>query len=133
MNREAFFSAVRSNPFGGKLSAPQTAGMTAILDEWDRRRLTDPRHLAYMLATTFHETARKMLPIPEIGKGKGRKYGVKGKHGQVAYGRGFVQLTWDYNYERADKELELNGALTRNYELALRPDIAAQIMFEGMI
>lgn len=133
MDRRRFYDAVRAKPFGGSLSADQVSGMSAILDEWDRRGLKDFRWLAYMLATTIHETARTMQPIGEFGRGKGRKYGVKGKHGQVAYGRGYVQLTWDYNYERADKELGLNGALTRNYELALRPDIAAQIMFEGMI
>ena len=133
ITRKKFFDAVREKPFGGSLSPSQVDGMTAILNEWDHRGLRDLRQLAYMLATTIHETARTMQPIGEFGRGKGRKYGVKGKHGQVAYGRGYVQLTWDYNYERADKELGLGGALTRNYELALRPDIAAQIMFEGMI
>src|SRR3990167_8391318 len=133
MTRAAFFAAVRASLFGGRLSQPQTDGFSAILDEWEKRGGGDVRHLAYILATAFHETAHTMQPIREYGRGKGRKYGVKGKHGQVAYGRGYVQLTWDYNYEKADKELGLNGALTRNYELALRPDIAAQIMFEGMI
>ena len=55
-----------------------------------------------------------MQPIAEYGKGKGRKYGVPGRNrGQVAYGRGYVQLTWDDNYERADKEIGAGGRQLR--------------------
>lgn len=133
MNRSAFFAAVRNAPFGGSLNQSQVDGLTSILDEWEKRGGGDQRDLSYELATGFHETAQTMQPIREYGKGKGHPYGKPGKHGgQIAYGRGLVQLTWDYNYAKADAELGLNGALTGNYELALRPDIAAAIMFGGM-
>jgi hypothetical protein len=90
--------------------------------------------VAYALATAAWETARTMQPIAEYGKGRGRKYGAPGRNkGQVPYGRGYVQLTWDENYERADRELGLNGALIADYELALKPDIAGQIMRRGMV
>ncbi|WP_234846014.1 hypothetical protein [Sinorhizobium meliloti] len=131
MDRAKFFAEVRSPLFAGKLSDAQVRGIDAILDEAERRG-TPLNHLAYMLATALHETARTMQPIAEYGKGAGRKYGVKGKYGQVPYGRGYVQLTWDSNYERADKELGLKGALLRDFNLAMRQDIAAKIMFEGM-
>ncbi|GCA51802.1 hypothetical protein KGO5_04259 [Sinorhizobium sp. KGO-5] len=131
MDRAKFFAAVRSPLFAGKMSDAQVRGIDAILDEAERRR-TPLKHLAYMLATAFLETAKTMQPIAEYGKGAGRKYGVKGKYGQVPYGRGYVQLTWDSNYERADKELGLKGALLRDFNLAMRQDIAAKIMFEGM-
>lgn len=132
MDRTVFFDRVRAKPFGGSLSQPQVAGLNAILDAVDKYGVKDVRYLAYALATAYHETARTMQPIAEYGRGKGRKYGVKGKYGQVPYGRGYVQLTWDENYERADKELSLGGALLKNFELALRPDLAAAIMFRGM-
>jgi predicted chitinase len=46
------------------------------------------------------------------------------------YGRGYVQLTWDYNYA---KMAALTGAdLVGHPDLALDPKIAALIMFEGM-
>jgi hypothetical protein len=86
--------------------------------------------VAYELATAWHEA--RLKPVEEWGKGKGRKYGVPDGTGQIPYGRGLVQLTWDYNYAKADKELGLNGALVRNYGLALQPDIAVRIMVEGM-
>lgn len=88
---------------------------------------------AYVLATAIHETAGQLRPLREYGKGAGRKYGVPGKHGgQIAYGRGDVQLTWDFNYEKADHELGLGGALIANYDLALDPEISAKILVRGM-
>ena len=134
MNRQTFFAEARSALFGGSLSQSQVDGINAILDQWDKLVLTDLRWLAYMLATAKHETANTMQPIAEYGHGAGHPYGRPGKDGgQIAYGRGYVQLTWDYNYEHADKELGLNGALVSNYDLAMQPNIAAQIMFGGMI
>ena len=134
IDRKKFFDAVRNNPFTGLKGVrggQQVAGTDDILDAWEMSGLTDLRWLAYMLATALHETGT-MLPVREIGRGKGRKYGKVGRHGQIAYGRGLVQLTWDYNYERADKELGLNGALIQNYDLALDSMVASKIMFRGM-
>lgn len=125
MNREAFFATIRHAPFTGSLSQPQVDGMTAILDEWDRRKLTDIRFLAYMLATTFHETARTMQPIREFGRGKGMRYGT------TYYGRGFVQLTWEANYRKASTIVSVD--LVAHPDRALELPIAANIMFDGMI
>ena len=43
-----------------------------------------------------------------------------------------MQLTWDENYERADRELGLNGALTADYDLALDPQVSARILVAGL-
>jgi hypothetical protein len=86
--------------------------------------------LAYGLATAWHEALFK--PIEEWGKGKGRPYAKPGKYGQSQHGRGLVQLTWDKNYEWADKTLGLDGALLKDFSLALRPDIATRILVLGM-
>ena len=134
LDRSIFFAEIKKSLFGGSFKQSQVDGTTTKLDVWETQYCNnDLRYLAYALATSYHETARTMQPIEEYGKGKGRKYGVKGKYGQVPYGRGDVQLTWDYNYEKADKELNLNGALLKDFNLALRPDISASIMYRGMI
>ena len=69
MNRTTFLAYARRAPFGGRLTQSQIDGMNAILDEWDRRQSTgkviDNRHLAYMLATVFHETGGTMQPVTE--------------------------------------------------------------------
>jgi hypothetical protein len=132
INREFFFDQVRGQLFGGKLRQKQVDGMTAILDEWERKHAKkDDRWLAYMLATTHHETDRTMQPIEEYGRGKGRKYGIPDPQtGKVYYGRGFVQLTWKANYETMGKLLGID--LVNKPDLALELAPATQIMFLGM-
>lgn len=130
IDRKVFFDLVRKAPFPNRLTAGQVAGMETILEEWEKRPLTDLRWLAYMLATAYIET-RTMQPIPEIGKGKGRSYGKPaGPYSQVYYGRGLVQLTWLENYQKAAKAVGVD--LVRYPDRALEPAIAAQIMFRGM-
>lgn len=132
LSRTTFYDSIRKSLFRGSLTQRQVVGIAALLDAWDVSGYTDLRWLAACLATAFHETAQTMYPVEEWGKGKGHPYGKPGKHGgQIPYGRGLVQLTWDTNYERADKELGLNGALLANYALALDPVISAKILFRG--
>lgn len=130
IDRKSFFDAVRQKPFSGSLSTSSVSNMESIIGEWERRGLTDLRWLAYMLATVLAECGRNMAPVPEVGRGKGRPYGVA-VNGHVYFGRGYVQLTWDYNYRRMGT---IVGAdLIGNPDLALRQDIAAKILFEGMM
>lgn len=152
IDRKKFFDGIRSQPFKGKLKAATVKGITAILDEWERRGLKDLRWLAYMLATVLRECGEDMLPVREgfkandaaaraYVKRQGYRY-AKVVNGQVYYGRGLVQLTWDYNYKAMTELLQKEGIadetgvtcdLVNRPDLALRPDIAAFIMFEGMI
>ena len=138
INRKTFFDKIRQSLFNGAINKSQVEGMNAILNKWVAYQLTDLRWLAYMLATAFHETAKTMQPIEEYGKGKGYRYGKKIKRSGIPYnlpdklyyGRGYVQLTWYENYETMGRLLGFD--LLNNPELALNPNFAAQIMFEGM-
>lgn len=65
MNRSAFYSAVRASLFAGKLTQDQVTGMEAILDECDRSGATDPRWLAYIMATPHLETGARFEPVTE--------------------------------------------------------------------
>jgi putative chitinase len=132
INRAAFFDCVRKDPFPGRLIASQVDGMTLVLNEWERRHPNgDLRHLAYMLATDYWETAKTMRPIAEYGRGKGKKYGAPDKRtGQTYYGRGLVQLTWYDNYALAGRKIGVD--LLNNPDLAMSPGNAVRIMFEGM-
>lgn len=129
MIKENFFSKVRAA--FGELKQSQVDGFNAILDGWEASGLTDPRWLAYMLATVWHETARTMQPIKEYGLGKGRQYGKPdARTGQTYYGRGFVQLTWYGNYLKLGDLLGVD--LVHKPDLALDLNIATQILFQGM-
>jgi putative chitinase len=138
INRKHFFDTIRASLFKGSMTKDQVGGMDSILTTWETEGLLDLRWLAYMLATTFHETARTMQPVEEYGKGKGYKYGKKIKRSGIPYtlpdklyyGRGYVQLTWYENYENMGRLLSVD--LLNNPELALQPVIASKIMFEGM-
>jgi hypothetical protein len=123
----------------GAPSAAQVEGLNEILAaaELDTD-ITDIRWLAYMLATVKHECADRWKPIEEFGKGKGRKYGnpvtvtdPAGKSfSNVYYGRGYVQLTWDWNYRQFGNILK--NRLLYEPELALGAPVAYEIMSQGM-
>lgn len=138
MNRQTFYNSIRASLFNGRLTLKQVKGINFKLDAFDRLKITDDRWRAYMLATSYHETAKTMQPIEEYGKGKGRPYGGKIKYNrqpysvpdQIYYGRGDVQLTWYENYELMGKLLCI--PLLEQPELALNPEISARIMIEGM-
>lgn len=132
INRSFFFEQCSSQLFAGVIKAGQRAGLTAILDQWETLKgKNDDRFLAYMLATTHHETDRRMQAIKEYGLGKGRAYGKSDPvTGHIYYGRGFVQLTWKANYETMGKRLQLD--LVHRPELALNLAVATKILFVGM-
>jgi putative chitinase len=132
IDRDVFFGRVRVAPFGGTLTQGQVDGCNAILDAWESRDdMTDPRWLAYMLATAKWETAHTMKPIEEYGHGVGREYGSPDPEtGKTYYGRGLVQLTWKANYAKMSAVTGVD--LVYHPELALDPKVASIIMFEGM-
>lgn len=127
--RAAMFDWVRVL-FGGRLTAGQVGGIEAILAQWEARRPQgDRRHLAYMLATAFHETNRQMQPVREA-------YWLSEAWRKAHlpyhpyYGRGYVQLTHKENYVRAGRAVGRN--LADDPDKALDPALAGAIMIEGM-
>lgn len=143
VNRSNFYSRLRSDkvlfPLGLQQSAVDT--IEAALTEFESRGMTDLRHLAYMLATARGEVGAAMKPVREGFKSTdadARAY-VKRNfphyamviNGQVYYGRGLVQLTWERNYKVMSTLLGID--LVNNPDLALEPEVAVQILFEGML
>ena len=124
--------------FGGKLTQTQVDGIESILKA---TKSLPKNHRAYLLATVFHETNKTMKPIYEIGgKSYFNKYepntkigkmlgNIKTGDGYMFRGRGYVQITGRHNYERASQELGIN--LIANPDLALDPNVAAEILVKG--
>lgn len=134
IDAQVFFTHIK--PLFGKFSQVQVDCINILLPLIATQTTN---YAAYMLATAYHETAKTMCPIEEYGKGRGHRYGKRIKQDgavysanlPIYYGRGYVQLTWYENYERAGKYLELD--LIHNPELTLQPEIAYKIMERGML
>lgn len=105
----------------------QLESMTILDKTWILHGDKDIRKEAYLWATTYHETGATMLPITEWG---GIKY-LKSKKYWPYYGRGFCQLTWNYNYRAVGRKIGVD--LIASPEKALEPAIAAEIAVRGMM
>jgi len=117
MDRTAFFAALRRRTcgvFGTSLSQSQVDGINGILDAFATHGDGRDKTLAYALATAYHETGARMVPVREgfakddvsarwiVAK---REYGQPaGKYDHVLYGRGQVQLTWLKNCDASSKD-----------------------------
>lgn len=141
-DRETFFAVLRQGPLRHRVPS-QVMGTEAILTAMAGKPLA---WTAYALATAWHETGYTMQPIKEKG-GRAyfmRMYDKTGERPGVARalgntvagdgatyaGRGYVQLTGRRNYGFAERKL--GEPLLSNPDLAMRPDIAARILREGM-
>jgi len=144
MDKAAFFAVVRQGILGPTLAPEEVSGCEAILDAMAG---TPRSWCAYALATAYHETAHTMQPISEFGGPAyfTRMYDITGQRPPMARkmgntepgdgpryrGRGYVQLTWKVNYAKAGAKLGID--LVGHPEMAMRPDVAAKIMRDGMV
>ena len=62
-----FFESISGSLFNGRLSPAQRRGIEHKLSAFDRHGIADDRWRAYMLATSYHETAATMMPVEERG------------------------------------------------------------------
>ncbi len=144
MNRKAFYAALRrrdSGVFGTSISQRQVRGIEGILDAFASHGDGRAKTLAYALATAYHETARRMVPVREtLAKDdatarrrlrKARYAQPEPPYGHSYYGRGQVQLTWKDNYENSSGDAGVD--LVRYPDKALDPVIGARILFKGLL
>jgi putative chitinase len=125
----AFFNSIRKSLFG-RLTPAQVEGTEAKINAFIEAGWPIS-WAAYALATSYHETAGRMLPVRE-GLNASEAWRKKTLRYYPWYGRGDVQLTWESNYKKADEELGLGGKLINNLDLALDKDISARILVQGM-
>jgi predicted chitinase len=114
-------------------NCPHTAVETnwpAIHAELERRGVATQNVCAAVLATIAVETAHTFAPVQEafwLDDGW--------RHANLRYaphwGRGYVQLTWDYNYHAYGTALGID--LINNVDRAMEPDIAAAILAEYFV
>lgn len=137
----------------GKLTQSQVDEINYLVNEIDKDRGISYSQAAYILATAWHETDRKLLPISEYGQGKNRIYGtwyinsanekycfkngsktiayLFTQYPHLYYGRGYVQLTWFDNYALASKKLGID--FLNNPEFVSQKQYAVKILITGML
>ena len=136
----------------GKLNQSQVDAINHIVDIMDKDKgITYPQG-AYILATTWHETATTMLPIAEYGKGQGRPYGtwqrnskgelyaykngnrntvyLQSEYPHLYYGRGETQNTWFDNYEKLSKVFNVD--FLNNPDLLLTQEWSTPVTIYSM-
>lgn len=148
-DRTVLFAAAK--PIFGSYNGKQHVieGLDAILDAFEKEDFKKDQE-AYMIATAAWESARTMQPVRETlantddeairrleyAWGRGRlpwvktPYWRKDANGQSWFGRGLVQITHKFNYERLGKAIGVD--LVGNPSLALNMDVAIKIMIVGM-
>lgn len=136
-NRKAFFDGFRAK-IDETVSQEQVDGLEFLLKGFE----TDPhwkdlRHIAYALATTYHETAGSFQPVEEgyyLGSASRVKAFQKTLRYYPYFGRGYVQLTWETrkipNYSKASKALGID--FVKKPDLVMVPENAFKILTLGM-
>lgn len=127
-----FYDYLRSK-FGG-LTQSQVDGLETLLATLKGLPLS---WQAYALATAWHETAKTMQPVREAFN-LSDAWRKKNLRYYPWYGRGYVQITWEKNYKWLDAACAANGMtkpgeILANPDLAMRPDVAAFALREGLI
>ena len=105
-----------------------------ILAECQKQGVTDKAQIAYILATTVHESGAGAY-MEEFASGsayEGRRDlgNTQSGDGVRFKGRGYVQITGRNNYSNWSKKLGID--LVSNPELAEKPETAARILVQGM-
>lgn len=127
--------------------------VNTIVDTYYSEYLSDgdPNHLAYLLATAYHESYHGSLnpewvPVREgfaktnsgaisavtklyNQKRISRNYALPDRNGRSYYGRGYVQITHPENYDKLGKLIGVN--LLEFPDLALHRDVAAKALVIG--
>ena len=94
----------------------------AVAKEARNQGYSNRNQICYIMATIQHETAGTYKPIAEFG-GKRRPYAPY-------YGRGYVQLTHKFNYEKYSKLLKRD--FVSHPDQVMEPDVSLFIIVDGM-
>ncbi len=105
-------------------------GDTQLIIEEAKSRGVLRNQLAYILATAYHETAHTMKPVVEA-YWLSEEWRKRNLRYYPWHGRGYVQITWEYNYQKAEDQLGIE--ITDDPNTVMDPEVAKKILVEGMI
>jgi hypothetical protein len=105
--------------------------LPGIVEEMAKAGLNSKNNLVGIVATIHVETEIDPFnPIEEID-GRNNASGANGGRpysgGAEYFGRGYIQITHDYNYKDAGNGIGIGDQLVNDPKMALRPEIAAKV------
>ncbi len=131
VNPEIFYTEYRK--YFGRLQQRQVDGLNFLISklETSTKIAHETKEVAlamwaYVLMTVKWETANTYQPVTEYGS---QKY-LRSKRYYPYIGRGYVQLTWEWNYKQFGERIGVD--LVGNPDLANDPEIAWKVLEEGM-
>lgn len=129
-NVDDFLLADIARALNIRLKKDQGNVVRLILKECNDQGVTDIRHVAYIIATAYHECRFKS--IKEIRAKAGTEvWKMQEKYWHTGfYGRGLCQLTHRRNYEKFSEVVGIN--LVSDPDEVLNPEIGAKILVFGM-
>lgn len=125
MNKNKFYDAIRPHV---NLTTQNVIGMDKVLDYIESKE-ENLQQAAYIIATAWWETGQTMMPVREA-YWKDEAWRKRNFRYYPYYGRGYIQLTWDYNYKKASDYFEQD--FIKNPDLVMQPEYALPILFVGM-
>lgn len=129
MHPIVFLDALKS---GGYDFSTREGTVRAIIEESRKQGFTLNSQLAYILATVKRETGDTFKPVREgdwVGHTSTDEYRKKHYRYYPYYGRGYVQITWDYNYRAYSEKLGVD--LVSAPDKALEPNNSLFILVDG--
>lgn len=153
MDKKKLFDTLRgSKLFPKTLTTENVVGVESIVDAAMDYRITDPAHVAYMLANAHHETGGYMSPIKETVYASHKdknpsdaaviaRLDKAWKAGQLSwvktpywkdgwFGRGQIQLTHEKNYRKLGDVVGVD--LVKNRNAMLDAKTSAKVTVVGM-
>jgi len=127
---DAGWNYISSTLFGNGLTGTHRSHINSILAQAKANGVTSCTQVAYILGTVLRETGT-MTPVREAFW-TSEAWRQANLRYYPYYGRGYVQLTWQSNYQKAGNILGLGNQLVNNPDMALDQNIAAKVLVIGM-
>lgn len=126
----AITDALANFDYNFRPSEIQTTGMLEILKQCEYFRIQDPRHVAYIMATAYHESRFKSVKERLAANGTQVRAWQDRYWPSGFYGRGLPQLTWERNYKKYSPVVGID--LVKNPDAVLSHEVGAKILVHGM-
>ncbi|MGK3143636.1 hypothetical protein [Pantoea sp. C2G6] len=129
MHPLVFLDAIKC---GGYNFSTRAGTIRAIIEESRKQGFSLNSQIAYILATVKRETGDTFQPVREgdwVGHTSTDEYRKKHYRYYPYYGRGYVQITWDYNYKAYSEKLGVD--LVSEPDKALEPNKSLFILIDG--